>query len=349
MIEYTHGNLLEATAEALVNTVNCVGIMGKGLALQFRQAFPENFRSYARACRAGEVHLGQMFVVPNSNLFGPRYIINFPTKYHWKDRSRLQDIQNGLIDLVKHIQTLNINSIAIPPLGCGNGGLNWDDVRPLIEHAILDIPNVHILLLSPDGAPEVDKIQINTKKPRLTPARALFLTLMDTYKQPGYRLSMLEMQKLAYFLQEAGEPLKLNYIKHRFGPYAENLNHALERLDGSYIRGYGDRSRRAEMYVLPGAIDEARSVIAASSDSIQRLEQVQRLIEGFETPYGMELLATVHWAAQEIHFSGNDLQELIEVVHSWNSRKRERFKPIHIQTAWNRLYSEGWITSTPSQ
>ena len=343
MMSYVHGNLLDAEAEVLVNTVNCVGIMGKGLALQFRQAFPENFRQYAKACRAGEVQLGRVFVVPTDTLLGPRYIMNFPTKNHWKDNSRLQDIQTGLDDLVAQIQQLDIRSIAVPPLGCGNGGLDWDDVRPLIERAFADLSNVQVLLFAPEGAPTVETMRVGQAKKPLTTTRALFIKLLALYQLPGYRLSLLEVQKLAYFLQIAGEPLKLNYVKHKFGPYAHNLNHVLQRLEGSYIRGYGDGTQRAEIHVLPGAVDEAQAVIATSPETEQRLERVRCLIEGFETPYGMELLATVHWAAHEIQHRDVDLQPLIDVVHTWNQRKRERFKAPHIRVAWERLHKEGWV------
>lgn len=146
MIELTHGNLLDAEADALVNTVNCVGVMGKGLALQFKQAFPENFRAYERACRAGEVKPGHMLTRPTGKLTGPKYIVNFPTKRHWKGNSRIEDIDAGLEALVEEIQRLEIKSIAVPPLGCGNGGLRWEDVRPRIEAALGQLPGVRVLL-----------------------------------------------------------------------------------------------------------------------------------------------------------------------------------------------------------
>jgi O-acetyl-ADP-ribose deacetylase (regulator of RNase III) len=129
-MHFATGNLLEFKTDALVNTVNCVGIMGKGIALQFKKKFPENFKQYERACRSGEVQLGKMFIVPTNNLSEPHYIINFPTKDHWRNPSRLESIATGLQDLVAQVKKLNIKSIAIPPLGCGNGGLEWSEVRP---------------------------------------------------------------------------------------------------------------------------------------------------------------------------------------------------------------------------
>jgi O-acetyl-ADP-ribose deacetylase (regulator of RNase III) len=152
MIEIAQGNLLEAPVEALVNTVNTQGIMGKGIALQFEQAFPEMFRDYEKACKAGGVRLGKVHVYDLGGLTGgPRWIINFPTKGHWRERSRLPDIETGLDDLVATILRLGIRSVAIPPLGCGNGGLNWADVRPCIEAAFINLSDVNVLLFEPES------------------------------------------------------------------------------------------------------------------------------------------------------------------------------------------------------
>ena len=168
MIELTTGNLLETNTEALVNTVNCVGVMGKGIALQFKQAYPDNFRAYEQACRAGEVQLGRMLTFSTGTLVNPKYIINFPTKRHWKGKSRIEDINRGLIALIDEVQRLEITSIAVPPLGCGNGGLNWSDVRPLIEAAFASLPHVRVLLYAPIGAPDAEAMPVRTTKPRVT-------------------------------------------------------------------------------------------------------------------------------------------------------------------------------------
>lgn len=259
MIEFKQGNLLEENAEALVNTVNCVGVMGKGIALQFKQAFTENFRQYEKACRADEVQPGRMFTVATGNLFYPRYIINFPTKRHWKGKSKIEDIESGLKALIKEVQELGISSIAIPPLGCGNGGLDWSDVKPLIESAFTELPDVQVVVFEPTGAPAAEKMRVATSKPNITRARALFIRLLELYGIQGYELTKLEIQKLAYFLQMAGEPLRLRYDKHQYGPYADNLNHVLQVIEGHYIRGYGDRNQDSEIYVLPEGREAAQT------------------------------------------------------------------------------------------
>lgn len=348
MIELTRGNLLEAPVDALVNTVNCVGYMGKGIALQFKQAFPANFKHYEAACHAGDMVPGKMMIHDNGGLVNPRYIINFPTKRHWKGKSRIEDIESGLKALVADVQRLGIRSIAVPPLGCGLGGLEWRVVRPMIEQAFAGLPDVQVLLFEPAGAPEAKAMPVRTERPHMTPARALFIKLMDAYSALDYSRTLLEVQKLAYFLQEAGEPLRLNYETGHYGPYAPNLNKVLEVMEGHFIRGYGDSQKPdAEIELLPGAVDEASAFLADKRDSLTRLEQVADLIEGFETPYGMELLATVHWVA---HYGGRqgeapavDMDTAIDVVHAWNPRKQNIFKPDHIRAAWMQLAQRGWM------
>jgi O-acetyl-ADP-ribose deacetylase (regulator of RNase III) len=218
MIELTRGNLLTADTEALVNTVNCVGFMGKGIALQFKKAYPDNFTAYRTACNAKEVLPGRMFVFETGLMVNPKYIINFPTKRHWRGKARIGDVQTGLDALIQEVRLRNVASLAIPPLGCGLGGLDWDVVRPMIEDAFGSLPGVQVLLYGPGGAPPAKSMPIGTKRPKLTVARALLLALMGRYAELDYRLTLLEIQKMAYFLQESGEPLRLNYEAGLYGP-----------------------------------------------------------------------------------------------------------------------------------
>ncbi len=149
MIELISGDILQANVEALVNPVNTVGVMGKGLALQFKETFPEMFREYRRACNRGDVIVGRMYVYNRGSALEPRYIINFPTKQHWMQRSRMEYIRNGLDALAREVEFLGVRSIAIPPLGCGNGGLYWKHVQPMIEEAMGKVPDVRVLLYAP--------------------------------------------------------------------------------------------------------------------------------------------------------------------------------------------------------
>jgi hypothetical protein len=188
-------------------------------------------------------------------------------------------------------------------------------------------------------------MKVATERPNMTPARAALIGLMENYALPGYRLTVLEIQKLVYFLREAGEPLKMDFVKHNYGPYAEVLNHVLQRLEGHFIRGYGDRTRGrdASIRLLPGAAGEAMEVIEQHPETRERLARVVRLIDGYEFPYGMELLATVHWVVRENPELRDDLAGLIRRVQEWSTRKRDTLRPEHIELAWERLRDQGWI------
>jgi O-acetyl-ADP-ribose deacetylase (regulator of RNase III) len=259
MIEYRSGNILEADVEALVNSVNCVGVMGRGISLQFRKTWPENFKAYVRACRRGEVRPGKMFVFETSSLTNPRYIINFPTKRHWRGKSRIEDIEAGLRALVDEIRSRGIRSIAIPPLGCGLGGLDWGEVRALIDQALGDLPGVHVIVFEPTRAEPLPKSMRRGEVPKMTPGRAALIGLMDRYLRGLLDpfVSLLELHKLMYFMQEAGEPLKLRFAKGPYGPYAENLRHVLHAIEGHYISGYMPGKKLIEVALPLPEINDA--------------------------------------------------------------------------------------------
>ena len=346
MIKLMQGNLLEANAEALVNTVNTVGIMGKGIALQFKKAFVDNFDAYKRACDEGKVVVGKMFVFETHELHIPKFIINFPTKRHWKTGSRMGDIEAGLQDLVKVVLRLGIRSIAIPPLGCGNGGLDWGDVFPRIKNAFKELQDVQVLIYAPKGAPAAEAILNKTKRPRMTAGRAAIIGLMSRYGVVGYCMTLLEVQKLVYFLKVAGEPLeKVQFVRAKYGPYADTLRHVLNCLEGHYIQGYGDGTNTPDTSIelLPNAKEEVESFLEEHKETKARFDRVTNLIEGFESPYGMELLATVHWVAtNDDMLAKSDVDSAIAGVKAWSPRKKEKFKPEHIKVAWTRLHNQQW-------
>lgn len=345
-IQIMHGDLLrQENVDAIVNTVNCVGVMGKGIALQFKNKWPANFAAYKAACDLGQVQTGRMFVFDSGGLVKPHYIINFPTKKDWRGKSKIEYIRDGLVDLIAQVRRLNIRSIAIPPLGCGNGGLEWADVHPLIEDAFAGLPDVDAHLFSPDGAPDPKTMEVRTSRPKMTEGRAAILKVLDTYRTLGYGLSRIEVQKLAYFLQEAGENLRLSFVQHQYGPYSGELRHALERMEGHFIRGLGDGVVEAEIEPESKALEEAEAFAAAhgNADLDARVQRVGELIEGFQSPYGMELLATVHWVAT--HGKADSLSAALFEVQSWNDRKRRLMKKEHVEAAWNRLRDQHWLNA----
>ncbi len=310
MITFTTGNLLEADAEALVNTVNTVGIMGKGIALMFKEAFPENFKAYEEACKQQEVRIGQMFVTERARLIGPKWIINFPTKKHWRNPSKLEWIDEGLKDLRRVIENKKIRSIALPPLGSGMGGLSWDEVRPKIESALESLSDVKIIVFEPNT--KYQNVAKRAGVEELTPARALMAELIRRYWVLGFECSLLEIQKLAYFLESSitasqlKDPLNLQFTANKFGPYAERLRHLLNDLDGSYLhcdKRIADAGPLDVIRFEDAKKDKIGAYLTSPNVKIYRpaLEATTELIDGFQSPLGMELLATVHWLIHKMN------------------------------------------------
>jgi O-acetyl-ADP-ribose deacetylase (regulator of RNase III) len=304
MLRYSQGNLLDAEADAVVNTVNEVGVMGKGIALMFREAFKENYEAYAAACEQGKVKVGHMFVTQNHALTGPKWIINFPTKKHWRYPTKFEWVEEGLKDLRRVIEEKHIKSIALPPLGCGNGGLEWTQVRKAMESALKDLSSVDILVFEPtaryQNAPKREGIM------ELTPARALIAEMVRRYWVLGIECTYLEVQKLGWFLERSvkvlqlHDPLDLRFRADKFGPYSERLRHLLNSLDGSYLHCAKRLSDAGPMDTI-WFEEERRAPLQQYMDEgegkpfLPLLEHTSKLIDGFESPLGMELLATVDW------------------------------------------------------
>ena len=343
MIEFRSGDILKDDAEALVNTVNCVGVMGRGIALQFKAAFPENFKIYAEACQRGAVQPGRMFVFETGQLTPPRYIINFPTKRHWRGNSRMEDIDAGLAALVEVIREKCIRSVAIPPLGSGLGGLDWLHVKPRIEAALRPLTDVRVIVYEPAGVPASDTMTHSRKAPSMTAGRAALVEL--THRYLGGLLdpfvTLLEVHKLMYFMQEAGEPLRLKFTQAPYGPYAENLRHVLHAIEGHLVSGYADGGDAPDkqLKLVPGAVAEATAFLDQHSATRARFDKVAELVEGFESPFGLELLSTVHWVVK--HEPVSTLDDVVECTYAWNPRKRQ-FTPRQIGIAVNLLSQKGW-------
>lgn len=343
MFKLTTGNIIDQQAEVLVNTVNCVGIMGKGIALQFKKAFPKNFNAYKSACDRNEVAPGHIFVFETGELY-PRYIFNFPTKRHWRGKSKLEDIQSGMESLVTEINRLDIHSIAIPPLGSGLGGLDWDHVLPTIKKNLAELHDVDVTIFEPTETPDPMVMSRTLEIPKMNESRAAMIVLMNKYLQ-GFLdpfISLLEVQKLMYFLQISGEPLKLRFEKDYYGPYAQNLSPVLRLLEGHYIDGYGDGGNNPtkSLSLIAGALDDANLVLKEHPNTLNNINKVSALVEGFETFDGLELLASAHWLINEHSPSSSD--ELADLFYEWNDNKK-RFSKRQIEKATSRLQNTGWI------
>lgn len=335
MFRFTQGNILQANTDAIVNTVNTVGVMGKGIALAFKKQYPDNYKAYKAACDNGELEVGKMFVF-ETGLLQPRLIINFPTKKHWRHPSQYEYIEAGLADLVRVIEEKNIQSIAIPPLGCGNGGLDWARVRTMILESLETLSKkVDIVLYEPGYQPKQRQVKAVA---RLTPARAMLLQLIRQYQMLGEEPNALVVQKLAYLLQRCGEPLNLRYEKGFYGPYAHNLSKVIQALSPKYLRLGGDISKPyATVSLEPAIIPELKAYLENEMETQQRerLQKVSELISGFENMLGLELLATVDYAINQC--PDCTLEEITASIHQWTNRKKQLLPPQHIQAAYAQL------------
>ena len=347
MVEFKTGDMLSEDVDALVNSVNCVGVMGRGIALEFKKAFPDNFRAYAAACEREEVQIGQMFVFETSHLTGPRYIVNFPTKRHWKENSRMEDIEAGVAALVQEISERRIRSIALPPLGSGLGGLEWPAVRKLIEEGLRDIGDVRIVVFEPGSGPVNKQATLPISAPRMTAGRAVLVGLIDRYLrgQLDPFVTLLEVHKLMYLMQVAGEPLRLRYEERPLGPFAQNLRHVLARVEGHLVNGYDnmDDAPTKELELVTGAIEKAQAFLEDHPGTRARFERVSKLVDGFESPFGLELLTTVHWVARD-HPNASE-EEIIDHTYEWGERKRQ-FSERQIRLALEMLREQGWLEQT---
>jgi O-acetyl-ADP-ribose deacetylase (regulator of RNase III) len=349
MITYKTGDILTEDVEAVVNTVNCVGIMGRGIALQFKNVFPENFKAYEAACKRELVQPGKMFIFETGELTNPKYIINFPTKRHWRGKSRMEDIDSGLVALASEIRDRRISSIAIPPLGSGLGGLNWTDVRARIEKALGNIAGLQVVVFEPDQGNADARPNHSKDVPDMTPGRAALIGLMQRYLNGLLDpfITLLEVHKLMYFMQAAGESLRLKYTKAPFGPYAENLRHVLKAVEGHLISGYSDGgdAPNKQLQLVPGAAEDASSFLKGNAETMARFDRVSKLVEGFETPFGLELLATVHWVMDQEKAKSDD--DVVARTYAWNERKKQ-FSSRQINIAINALARNGWVTQFSS-
>lgn len=347
MIKYKTGNILIEDAEAIVNTVNCVGVMGRGIALQFKKMFPENFKFYADACKRDKVQPGRMLVFETGQITNPRYIINFPTKRHWRGKSRLEDIDAGLVALVEEIRSRDIYSVAIPPLGSGLGGLEWVEVKERIETAMQILSDREVIIFEPSTATKDNRVSRSKKVPNMTAGRAALIGLVDRYLRGSLDpfITLLEVHKLMYFMQYAGEQLRLEYKEASYGPYAENLRHVFNAIEGYFLSGYADGGDAPDKQIelVPGALDEALTFLKSKNDTLGRFDRVASLVDGFETPFGLELLSTVHWVST--HKDVRSIEDIVKHTYTWNERKKQ-FSQRQIKLAYEKLCDDNWIDNS---
>lgn len=336
MIHYAKGDLLKSDAEALVNTVNTVGVMGKGIALQFKEQFPQNYLLYRQACKEKKVKIGEMFITVEQRLNGNKTIINFPTKTTWRKPSEYSYIQMGLESLHAEIIRRNIKSIAIPPLGSHNGGLDWLKVKEMIVEKLKDL-NCDIYLYTPD-----DKIIENSRpvKVKLSPSSAMMLDVLCDMIAYGEFISVFAAEKIVYFLQRLGAQnvYKINFIPYYYGPYSKGrIGHFLYYLNGNFVKGMGGMYPKPfdQIWLMPNTKFETNIFLTAEENIKYKeiAERTKEFLRGYYSYYSLELLATVDYILNDnprlrkwkIMDNQVVLKLVSEDIKSWSKRKDKLF------------------------
>ncbi len=337
MIKYVTGNIFESEASALVNTVNTVGIMGKGIALQFKKAYVNNYSAYAEACKRKEIRIGKLFVTRDSNLStGERYIINFPTKKDWRKPSEYSYIKEGLDDLIRVIRKKQIKSIAIPPLGAGNGGLEWEKVKMIIEDKLKDV-SAEIIVYEPTAH---IKEHLKKERVKLTNARALLLYVLYDMVGNGEYVSEFSSEKICYFLQRFGARkfFKLDYTPCFYGPYSGKVRYVLNVLNGSYLMGYSDMNKKPfePLTLVPDGFEIVKKHVEGKPELYTIAENTIGFLNGFYSDFALELLSSIDFITSEIESFEKDLVN--QKLEEWSDRKRSLFSnPKYIDISINHL------------
>jgi len=342
---FKDGDMFSEPVEALVNTVNCVGVMGKGVALEFKQRWPANYKFYKKVCASKKLEPGKILVFDTQELFddrGPRYLVNFPTKTHWRSKSKLSYVDEGLDTLVEEIRKHKIRSIALPPLGCGNGGLDWQDVKPLIVEKLGALDGVDVIVFAPRENADLPEFARHSTIAMNFPRAVLLKSLTELELFFDGAFDRISLQKIVYFLQVLGVDFRLKFERNHFGPYSEALRKALVAFEKhGLISGFLTEDRRA--HVTPSGCAVADEFLAdASQSGDEIIQRISRLVQGYESPYGLELLSSVHWLA---HQEGvRPVEKVIEALREWSDRKSNTFEESAIRAAYIRLQEDGLLT-----
>ncbi|MFD8810288.1 macro domain-containing protein [Streptomyces sp. NPDC059627] len=355
-VRIVQGDLLKSSMHALVNTVNTVGVMGKGIALAFKKRYPDMFADYVRRCDAKEVRLGQPYPFEVDG----HVVINFPTKAHWRSVSKLSDIIAGLEYLKANYRAWGLRSIAVPPLGCGNGQLEWSVVGPvLISHlAQLDIP---VELYAPYGIDVADG-QLNlwddekrdeSPQGKIDPSLIALVEILSRLEDQPYRwpVGRVMLQKLAYFATVAGLPTGFEYERASFGPFSAQLKPAVAKLQNN---GLLEERQRGKMFeVLVGdAYEGARKEFSSQIEKWDKaIDSTCDLVARFDTTQA-EIAATVHYTAYHLYQKNGELPtatEVLNAVEAWKVKRVPPLKREDILRAIANLATRQWIRVLPDE
>jgi O-acetyl-ADP-ribose deacetylase (regulator of RNase III)/uncharacterized protein YwgA len=354
-VRVLEGDLLKSNMHALVNTVNTVGIMGKGVALAFKRRYPEMYRDYVRRCDRHEVKLGEPYVYPAED----HLIVNFPTKEHWRSVSRLSSIVTGLEYLERHYKAWGIKSLAVPPLGCGNGQLEWRVVGPVLLRHLrrLDIP---VELYAPRGSSLMDEYQLDMLDQaddreaapwRLEPWLVAIAETVRRLESERYHwpVGRVMLQKIVYFATVAGLPTGLEFARASFGPFARDLKAAVGRMQNNGVLTEQPRGRMIEMRTGPALKDALTTYADQLEQWNDLIDRIVDLVARFDTS-GAEVAATVHYASEELREQLGrtpTVAEVIAYVEEWKSRRNPKLERDEILRGIVSLGTRGWLHVDP--
>ena len=364
MMNVIVGDMFESKAQTLINTVNCVGIMGKGVALEFKKRFPNMFEDYVKRCDAKQVRLGRPYLF--KRMFPP-WILNFPTKDHWRSVSRLQDIVEGLSYLRQRYKEWGITSLAVPPLGCGEGQLEWQVVGQTLYRYLTQL-DITVELYAPYGTPH-EELQSTflEQSPlkemagasgdpmsRIKPAWIALVKIISDIENERYHypIGRTSFQKITYFATESGIPTGLSYRRGSYGPYAPELKALITRLvNNGLIR----EERLGRMFAVKTGPTFKDACRAYERDIVQWTDTIEALTDLFMRMRSQqaELAATVHFAAKELaskkqHEHPSE-SEVLSAVMSWKQKRRPPLSEGDVAVSIRGLSMLGWLDVRSSQ
>ncbi|MDZ8053868.1 MAG: macro domain-containing protein [Aulosira sp. ZfuVER01] len=317
MFKFTVGDILESTTECLVNTVNCEGYMGKGIAYQFKLRFPENNKEYIKACRNKSLKIGTIHYFCEQG----KLIINFPTKDKWRQKSKIDYIHQGLTELVKLIPILNIKSIAIPPLGCGNGGLNWTDVKPIVIKYLTPISDsIEILIYEPSQYYTAK----TTEAPKLN---ASHLVLMN-FKSKLHKFNKLRLQKTGYFMNIFLDKAYFKFSKNNYGPYAHSidiLSKDIKEFQDFYSVNTEEALRLAQTMLISESVEQKLKSLSRAID------EATVFVNEIDNDEDLELLSTICYLLEDEQEL--TVQDIGRKIKEWSLRKADKFTETDILDA----------------
>lgn len=358
------GDMFESQAQALVNTVNCVGVMGKGVAEQFRKRYPAMFKDYKRRCEQKDVRLGEPYLYRDA--FGSA-IVNFPTKSHWRSASRLADIERGLDYLVAHVTEWGLTSVAMPPLGCGNGGLDWSEVGPLIYRKLHSLP-LDVELYAPYGTPTQQlreeflaaPSQMSLEGKGRTQAKMIseWVVLMEvlrelqeqSYANPVGRTIF---QKICYVVTEMGVPTGFSFAKGTYGPFSEDVKRALHDLANRNWLYEEPLGRMVVLRIGPAYEKDRRRFSQQISQYKKRIDKTVDLFSRIKSTEQAEELTTVLYASRQLkqgNVSGTvEEQEIYDYILDWKKSWNSADKKDAVASAIRNLVVLGWMRARISE